>query len=184
MGFTVFIANYITELIASTGYLAVFVGMIMESMVFPIPSEAIMPFAGFLIAEKKFTFFLVIVVSTLGSLIGSLISYYMGRFGGQPFINKFGRYFLINQEELEITTKFFQKRGQITIFISRFIPVIRHFISLPAGMARMNLLRFSVLTVLGAGLWNAFLTVLGYHLRQNWQLVIKYSKTVDEIMIV
>jgi len=143
-----------------------------------------MPFAGFLIAEKKFSFFLVILISTIGSLSGSLISYYIGYYGGQAFVNKFGRYFLINQDELKATEKFFQKNGQITIFISRFIPIIRHLISLPAGMAKMNLGKFLLLTVLGAGLWNSFLTVLGYHLRQNWQLVIKYSKVVDDLMII
>jgi membrane protein DedA with SNARE-associated domain len=183
MGFTEFIAKYITEFITATGYITVFLGMVLESMVFPIPSEAIMPFAGFLVAEKKFDISLVILISTLGSLSGSLISYCMGRYGGQPFINKFGRYFLIDQSELDVTKRFFQKKGQVTIFISRFIPVIRHLISLPAGLARMNLWKFSLLTVLGAGLWNAFLTVLGYHLRQNWHLVIKYSKVVDNIII-
>jgi len=184
MGFTAFIATYITKFIASTGYITVFLGMVLESMIFPIPSEAIMPFAGFLIAEKKFSFFLVILISTFGSLCGSLISYYMGRFGGKAFINKFGRYFLIDQAELEFTEKFFKKRGQITIFICRFIPVIRHLISLPAGMAKMNLWKFSLLTILGAGLWNTFLTILGYKLRQNWQLVMTYSKTVDELIVV
>ncbi|OGY87639.1 MAG: hypothetical protein A2233_01670 [Candidatus Kerfeldbacteria bacterium RIFOXYA2_FULL_38_24] len=184
MGLTAFIANYITQFMAATGYVTVFFGMVLESMIFPIPSEAIMPFAGFLIAEKKFSFFLVILISTIGSLSGSLISYYIGYYGGQAFVNKFGRYFLINQDELKATEKFFQKNGQITIFISRFIPIIRHLISLPAGMAKMNLGKFLLLTVLGAGLWNSFLTVLGYHLRQNWQLVIKYSKVVDDLMII
>jgi membrane protein DedA with SNARE-associated domain len=184
MGFTAFIADYITQFIGSTGYVTVFLGMILESMIFPIPSEAIMPFAGFLIAEGKFNFPLVILISTLGSLAGSLLSYCMGYYGGHPFVNKFGKYFLIDQEELDFTEKFFKKNGQVAIFICRFIPIIRHLISLPAGMAKMDLWRFSVLTVIGAGLWNTFLTVVGYRLRQNWELVIKYSKVVDDFMII
>lgn len=184
MGITVLIADYITILIEKTGYLTVFLGMIMESMVFPVPSEAIMPFAGFLVAEGKFTFFGVVTLSTFASLIGSLASYYIGYYGGQPFINKFGKYFLINQEELEFTKKFFQKRGPLTIFICRFIPVVRHLISLPAGIARMNIWKFSLLTLIGAGLWNSFLTILGYRLRQNWQKVIEYGETVDHVMVI
>jgi len=184
MGITAFIADYATQFIASTGYVTVFLGMILESMVFPLPSEAIMPFAGFLVAEKRFDFSSVILISTFGSLIGSLISYYLGFYGGQPFIKKFGRYFLLDQTELDFTEKFFKKNGQATIFISRFIPVIRHLISLPAGMAKMNIWKFSILTVIGAGLWNAFLTFVGYRLRQNWQLVLKYSQTVDEVVVV
>ena len=184
MGITEFLTTYITQFISATGYLTVFFGMVLESMIFPIPSEAIMPFAGFLVAEGKFTFFSVILISTIGSIIGSLISYYLGFFGGQPFINKFGKYFLLDQEELDLTTKFFQKRGPITIFICRFIPVIRHLISLPAGMAKMNIWKFSILTILGAGLWNAFLTILGYKLRQNWHLVGEYSKGIDIAVVV
>lgn len=184
MGFTLFIATYITKFIASTGYITVFIGMIMESMVFPVPSEAIMPFAGFLIAEGKFSFLWVIIISTLGSIIGSLISYYIGFYGGQPFITKFGKYFLLDQEEFEATNRFFQKRGSITIFICRFIPVVRHLISIPAGMAKMNLWKFSILTIIGAGLWNTFLAYVGFRLRQNWQLVMQYSKTIDEVIVV
>lgn len=183
MGITVFITNYLAQFIAATGYLTVFLGMVLESMIFPVPSEAIMPFAGFLTAEKQFNFFLVILISTFGSLGGSLISYCLGRYGGQPFIAKFGRYFLIDRADLESTEKFFRKNGQAAIFISRFIPVVRHLISLPAGIAKMNLWKFSLLTVLGAGLWNSFLTVLGYYLRQNWQLATKYSKVADILII-
>jgi len=184
MGFTLFIATYITKFIDATGYITVFISMVLESMVFPVPSEAIMPFAGFLIAEGKFSFFGVILISTLGSIIGSLISYYIGYYGGKPFITKFGKYFLLDQEEFEATNRFFQKRGSITIFICRFIPVIRHLISLPAGMAKMNIWKFSILTVIGAGLWNSFLAYVGFRLRQNWQLVMEYSKTIDEIIVV
>jgi len=184
MGLTLLLATYITKFIASTGHLTVFVGMVLESMVFPIPSEAIMPFTGFLIAEGQFSFWAVIIVSTLGSIVGSLISYVIGYYGGAPFIKKFGKYFLLDQAEFEATNRFFERRGAITVFICRFVPVIRHIISLPAGMARMNLWKFSILTIIGAGLWNTFLAYVGYRLKQNWQLILEYSKTIDEIVVV
>ena len=179
MGITEFLAQYITAFIDKTGYISVFVLMVMESMIFPIPSEAVMPFAGFLIAESKFTFTLVIAVSTFGSIVGSLLSYWIGLYGGQPFIERYGRFFLLDREDLAATERFFKKYGNATIFICRFIPVVRHLISLPAGMGRMNLVRFSIYTIIGAGLWNAFLTVCGFYLRKNWEVVMQYSKIVD-----
>lgn len=184
MGITEFLAEYITAFINQTGYITVFIGMTMESMVFPVPSEAIMPFAGFLVAENKFSFAGVIGFSTLGSIIGSMASYFMGRYGGKPFVNRFGKYLLLDQSELDATERFFNRFGTWTIFISRFIPVIRHLISIPAGVANMGIPRFLVLTIIGAGLWNSFLTMCGYYLRQNWQLVMKYSKIVDIVVII
>ena len=184
MGITEFLAQYITAFIDKTGYISVFVLMVMESMIFPIPSEAVMPFAGFLIAESKFTFTLVIAVSTFGSIVGSLLSYWIGLYGGQPFIERYGRFFLLDREDLAATERFFKKYGNATIFISRFIPVVRHLISLPAGMGRMNLVRFSIYTIIGAGLWNAFLTVCGFYLRKNWEVVMQYSGIVDIAVLV
>jgi membrane protein DedA with SNARE-associated domain len=153
--------------------------MVMESMVFPIPSEAVMPFAGFLIAESRFSFAGVILISTFASIVGSLLSYWIGRYGGKPFITRFGKYLLLNAHDLAVTEKFFGKYGDITILICRFIPVIRHLISIPAGTGRMNLLKFSLYTIIGAGLWNAFLTVCGFYLRKNWETVMEYSRIVD-----
>jgi membrane protein DedA with SNARE-associated domain len=183
MGITEFLATYITAFIDKTGYPSVFVFMVMESMVFPVPSEAVMPFAGFLIAEDRFSFAGVIAVSTLASLVGSLLSYYIGLYGGKPVLNRYGRYLLLDQRDLAITEQFFARRGDIAIFISRFIPVVRHLISIPAGIGRMNLLRFSVYTAVGAGLWNAFLTVAGFYLRQHWERVMTYSRAVDVVVL-
>jgi membrane protein DedA with SNARE-associated domain len=179
MGITEFLAQYVTAFIDATGYASVFILMVMESMVFPVPSEAVMPFAGFLIAETKFTFALVILFSTAGSIVGSLISYAIGRYGGRPFIDRFGKFLLLNQDDLTATERFFKKYGEATIFICRFIPVVRHLISIPAGTGRMNLLKFSIYTIAGAGMWNAFLAVCGYHLRKNWETVMQYSHYVD-----
>ncbi len=179
MGITEFIADFATAFIDKIGYAGVFLLMTMESMVFPVPSEAVMPFAGFLIAEAKLTFSGVILFSTLGSIVGSLISYWMGAWGGKPFIDRFGKYLLLDRKDLEFTERFFTRYGASTIFISRFIPVVRHLISIPAGAGGMRLLPFSIYTVAGAGLWNAFLTVAGYYLKQNWSEVMKYSHVID-----
>ena len=183
MGLTEFLANYITHIIDQAGYVSVFVFMVMESMVLPVPSEAIMPFAGFLIASKTFTFWNVVVISTLGSIVGSLISYYAGYFGGMPFVKKFGRYVLLDEHELAATEKFFTKRGEITILICRFVPVIRHLISIPAGTGKMNIIKFIIFTVIGAGLWNAFLAHVGFVLKSNWAEVMKYGKIIDSAVV-
>jgi membrane protein DedA with SNARE-associated domain len=184
MGLTEFIATYATAFIAHSGYGGVYVLMAMESMVFPVPSEAVMPFAGFLVAEGRLSFTLVLLFSTLGSITGSLLSYWIGRYGGHPFVERYGRYLLLDREDLEKTTDFFQRYGDATIFVSRFIPVVRHLISIPAGAGGMGLFKFSVYTVLGAGIWNVFLTVCGFYLRQNWETVMAYSKLVDIAVLV
>lgn len=160
-----------------------FILMIMESMVLPVPSEAVMPFAGFLISQKVFSFAGVIFYSALGGIVGSLISYYIGFYGGTPFIKKFGRYFLLREDDLQKTEHFFQKHGQKTIFISRFIPVVRHFISLPAGAAKMNIFKFSAFTISGAAIWNAFLTWVGFVLKENWGRIEQYTKYVDYFIL-
>jgi len=183
LGITEFLAQYITRFMESTGYVTVFIAMVMESMVFPVPSEAVMPFAGFLVAEQKFTFILVIIISTLGSIIGSLISYAIGYFGEHAIIHKYGKFFLLDKEEFEATERFFDRYGEATVFISRFIPVVRHLISIPAGFAQMNIIRFVIFTALGAALWNSFLAYTGFYLKNNWEVVMKYSKIVDIVVI-
>jgi membrane protein DedA with SNARE-associated domain len=184
VGLTALIAQLATAFIKKIGYSGIFLLMTMESMVFPVPSEAVMPFAGFLIFEGKITFGGAIVFSTAGSIIGSLISYWMGAKGGRPFIDKFGKYLLLDRSDLEFTERFFTKYGSVTIFVSRFIPVVRHLISIPAGTGRMRLLPFMVYTVIGAGLWNTILTVIGYYLRQNWDEVMKYSHIIDIVVVI
>jgi membrane protein DedA with SNARE-associated domain len=183
MGITELLATHITAFIDQTGYISVYLLMVGESMFLPIPSEAVMPFAGFLIESSRFTFPLVILVSTLGSITGSLISYYIGAYLGEPFVKRFGKYFLINQDDLDTTKRFFGRFGEITILISRFIPVIRHLISLPAGIGRMNLFKFAIYTIIGASLWNAFLAWVGFKLKQNWKEVMKYSQTIDHVVL-
>lgn len=183
MGITALIAQYATAFIDAAGYPSVLVLMTMESMVFPIPSEAVMPFAGFLVESGRFSFAGVIFFSTLGSIFGSLLSYGIGLYGGEPFIRRFGKYLLLDREELEWTKAFFQKKGEITILVSRFIPVVRHLISVPAGMGKMPVFKFLLYTILGAGAWNAILTVTGFYLKKNWSIVMKYSHAVDIVVV-
>lgn len=184
MGISEMLAEYFTALIEWAGYTGVFVLMTLESMIAPVPSEAVMPFAGFLIAEGKFTWEGVIFFSTLGSIVGSLLSYAMGYYGGRPVVLRFGKYLLLDVHHLEWTERFFARYGQITIFISRFIPVVRHLISIPAGMGRMSLLTFSFYTLIGAAMWNGILTYAGFVLRNHWEEVMQYSKGIDIAMVV
>jgi len=184
MGITDFLVEHVTRLISATGHVGVCLLMTLESMVAPVPSEAVMPFAGFLIYEGRFTFPGVIASSTLGSIIGSLLSYAMGYYGGRPFVLRFGKYLLMNVHDLELTERFFNRYGTRTIFIARFIPVVRHLISIPAGMGRMHLLPFCLYTIVGAGLWNAFLAWVGWELKSRWEIVHKYSSLVDVVVVI
>jgi membrane protein DedA with SNARE-associated domain len=178
------LAWYFTYAIEQGGYLGAAFLMAMESMVAPVPSELVMPFVGFLVVEGKFSLWAAILVTSLGSIIGSLISYYMGYFGGRPVVLSVGRYLLLNHEHLEWTERWFRRHGSWTIFVSRFIPVVRHLISIPAGLGRMRLLPFCVYTLIGATMWNSFLLWLGYKLRQNWMLVQQYSHELDILVAI
>ncbi len=174
------IFSYIGELCISIilflGYPGLFILMALESMIFPLPSELVMPFAGYLIATGHFSWAGIIIASSLGSLFGSLLSYYFGKHGGERTVRKFGKYLLLDAADLEKTEHWFRKSGGKTIFISRFVPVVRHLISIPAGIGKMDLKKFSIYTLLGAAIWNTFLAYLGYWLGSNWLMVRQYSE--------
>lgn len=182
MGLTEALCYYNTWFINQCGYLGIFLLMTLESMVAPIPSELVMPFAGFLIFTGHFGWVPVMVASTLGSIVGSLLSYGMGMLG-KPVVLRYGRYLLLNVHHLEWTEQFFLRHGGKTIFISRFIPVVRHLISIPAGLARMPLIPFILYTAVGATLWNGFLTYLGFRLKQNWPVIQKYTHILDYFVV-
>ena len=173
------------RILETTTYAGAFFLMALESMIAPIPSEAVMPFVGFLVADGKWSLWLALLSTSLGSLVGSLLSYGMGYYGGKPLVLKVGKYLLLNRHDLEMTERYFSKRqGILTVFIARFIPVVRHFISIPAGMGKMRLLPFMAVSVIGATLWNGFLLVLGMRLREHWTVVQKYSHQVDIVIVV
>lgn len=173
----------VTAFISAVGYWGVFFLMALESTMFPLPSELVMPFAGFLVANRTFDFFTVLVASTLGCLAGSLFSYYLGYYGGKPFVRRFGKYFLLDERHLKKSEEWFNKKGHLTVLIGRFIPGIRHVISIPAGFGKMNIIEFSTFTIIGAGIWNAFLLWMGYLLEKNWQIVYHYTGYIDILLV-
>ena len=179
------ISEIAVKVLDSSGYAGAGFLMALESMIAPVPSEAVMPFVGFQVADGRWNFWLAILVTSLGSIVGSLLSYLIGYYGGKPLVLKVGKYLLLNQRDLERTERFFHKRqGVLTLFISRFIPVVRHFISIPAGMGRMALAPFLIVTLAGATIWNTFLLVCGMKLREHWPLIQKYSHQVDIAVLV
>ncbi len=173
------IARTAITVISTLGYAGVFALMAAESMIIPIPAELVMPFAGFLAAQAKFNMFYVLVASSLGSITGSLISYWMGRKGGNRLVVHFGRYLLLDLADLKKTEAYFERRGEGTIFIGRLIPVVRHLISIPAGIGKMDLKKFTLYTLAGATLWNMFLAWLGYVLGQNWNRIRHFTEPVS-----
>lgn len=179
-----FIVEIATQIIETLGYPGIFILMALESTAMPVPSEAVMPFAGFLIAQSKLNFWLVMIVSTLAGIVGSLISYAIGAFGGKPLLERYGKYILIQKEELDKTEKWFKKKGSMTILISRFIPGVRHVISIPAGIGRMALAPFIIFTAIGVFLWNLFLVWLGVILEENYHLIPKYSSIIDIFVVI
>ncbi|MBW3022720.1 DedA family protein [Candidatus Woesearchaeota archaeon] len=176
--------EWVNSIILTIGYPGIMLLMFFESTMVPIPSEIVMPFAGYLAAQGKLSFFLVVLLSGVASLIGSIFSYSMGQYGGIPLIKKWGHYVLLDEDRLKWTQKWFKKRGEITIFISRFIPVVRHLISLPAGVGKMNKFKFCLYTFVGATIWNGILVYLGYYFGENYLIIHEYSKIIDYVVVV
>ena len=182
---TEIISRTAVQILDATAYAGAFILMGLESMIAPVPSEAVMPFVGFLVADGKWNLWLAMLATSLGSIVGSLASYGMGYYGGKPLVLKVGKYLLLNRHDLEMTERYFnQRQGILTVFAARFIPVIRHFISIPAGMGKMPLLPFLLVTLVGATLWNGFLLYCGMRLREHWTIVQKYSHQVDIVIII
>ena len=177
------LVDYIVSGISTGGYFGVFVLMALESMIAPVPSEVVMPFAGYLVLQGQFNFWLVLLASSLGSIFGSFLSYYIGFYGGRPLVLKFGRYLLVEEEHLEWTEKWFRKQGDKTIFISRFVPVVRHLISIPAGMAEMPMHKFLIYTFIGASIWNFILLYAGLRLGAHWNKIHQFSKELDIVFV-
>lgn len=172
------------EYLSKFGHFGIFLAMSLESACIPLPSEVILPLAGYMVYLQKATILSMALVSTLGCLFGSLVAYVIGYFGGRPFILRYGKYIFITEKDLDKADNFFLKRGEVTIFLSRLLPVIRTFISLPAGIARMNIFKFSILTVVGSFPWCVLFIFLGKKFGQNWKDVEKYFKNLDYLIII
>jgi len=174
-----FLASIVIGLISTLGYFGVFLAMTIESACIPLPSEIIMPFSGYLVYQGQFNFWFVGIVGAFGNLAGSLIAYWVGLKGGRPFIEKYGKWVLISRHDLDMAERWFAKYGRSTVFFSRLLPVIRTFISFPAGMTRMNLKTFSLYTFAGALPFSLLLTYIGYKLGENWDTIGGYFNKLD-----
>lgn len=168
---------FLEQLYGAVGYLGVMIAMAIESAMIPLPSELILPFAGFMVSDptqiepltgQPWNYWLVVIFATIGNTIGSLIAYTIGAYGGRPFLQRYGKYILIRQHEIEVADRFFEKWGAQTAFFSRLLPIVRTFISFPAGVARMNLVKFITYSTAGAFLWSMLLVWGGTVLGANW----------------
>ena len=169
------IINWLLITMKAMGYPGIFLLMAMESSVIPIPSELVMPPAGYLAQQGEMNILAAILCGTLGSLVGAYLNYFAAHYLGRPLILKYGKYVWITEEKFAKVETFFHRHGEISTFIGRLLPVVRHLISLPAGLAGMNHLKFSLYTLLGAGIWVTVLTWLGYFIGQNQELIVRYS---------
>ena len=176
------IAQFFQHVVESLGYPGLFVLVMLESTLVPVPSTLVFPFAGFLAAKGVFSLPVVLAINSLGALVGSGLGYWAGAAGGKPLLLKYGKYVLIRQKDIEKTEAWFSKHGRATVFIARFVPVVRHIISLPAGIARMRLVPFFVQTLLGASLWGGFLIILGYYMGEHWDTVANKLKRFDLVI--
>jgi len=173
-----FVIPFLDSLYGAVGYLGVVVAMAIESAMVPLPSELILPYAGFLVSDPakleplthgSWSFWLVVIAATIGNTIGSLIGYAIGAWGGRPFLERWGRYLLIRPHELELADRFFERYGPATAFVSRLLPIVRTFISFPAGVARMPIGTFIAYSTAGAFLWSTALVFAGVQLGSRWE---------------
>jgi len=167
--------QWLLNTIGAMGYPGVFLLMAMESSVIPVPSELVMPPAGYLAYQGKMNMAAAILCGTAGSLVGAYVNYFVSHYLGRPLILKYGKYVLIPPDKFKRVERFFLQHGEISTFIGRLLPVIGHLISIPAGVAGMNHLKFTIYTLLGAGLWCTILTLIGYAIGENQQLIMQYS---------
>jgi membrane protein DedA with SNARE-associated domain len=162
------LSAFVISVISAGGYLGIVALMAIESACIPLPSEVIMPFSGYLVYTGRFNLLWVATMGALGCNLGSAIAYAVGYYGGRPLVEKYGSYILLSRHELDWTERFFARHGSITVFVSRLLPVVRTFIALPAGVARMPQLRFHVYTFLGSWPWCLGLAYVGMKLGERW----------------
>lgn len=185
-------AKWVQGLIADLGYPGLFVLIVLESTMVPVPSLLVMPFAGFLATDAGgrslgldgplFSLPMILIINSAAALTGSLLSYWLGAAGGKPLLLKYGKWVFVRPKDIEKTEAYFQRHGGATVLIARFLPVVRHLISIPAGIARMPLPKFLTQTFLGATLWGGGLMVLGYFLGSQWEEVSTKLKRIDLVI--
>jgi membrane protein DedA with SNARE-associated domain len=162
------LSAFIVATISTLGYGGVVLLMAIESACIPLPSEIIMPFAGYLVYKGQFNLWAVGVAGAVGCVVGSWVAYYVGLYGGRPLIEKYGRYVLLSRHDLDLADRWFARYGEVIVFASRLLPVVRTFIAFPAGVARMNMTRFTLYTFLGSLPWCIGLAYVGQVLGEQW----------------
>ena len=184
---------FLQQLYGAFGYLGVGLAMAIESAMIPLPSELILPFAGFMVSDptqiepitgQPWGFWIVVIVATIGNTLGSLIAYAIGAYGGRPFLERYGRYLLIREHEIEAADHFFAKYGAPTVFFGRLLPIVRTFISFPAGVTRMPLGKFIVFSTAGALPWSIALAYAGVVLGANWTQIREALRPFDMLIAV
>lgn len=175
-------AEWVRDLVVNLGYPGLFILIVLESTMVPIPSLLVMPFAGYLAWRGDFSLPVILVINSTAALTGSMLSYWLGAAGGKPLLLKYGKWVFVRPKDIEKTEAYFARRGGATVLIARFLPVIRHLISIPAGIARMPLRHFLTQTFLGSTIWGGGLMVLGYVLGDQWQGVAEKAKRIDLII--
>jgi len=172
------VIDFLVETIGSLGYIGIFALMFLESTFFPFPSEIVMIPAGFLAYKGEMNLYIVLTIGTFGSLAGALVNYYISKTLGRKLLLKYGHYIWFEEDKLIKMENFFVNHGEISTFNGRLIPVVRQYISLPAGLAKMNIFKFSLYTSLGASIWVSILSLLGYFLGDNSELINNYLKQI------
>ena len=176
------LSRFIVSMISTFGYTGIFVTMAIESACIPLPSEIIMPFAGYLVSSGQFTMLGVTLAGAIGNVAGSMVAYYVGVWGGRPFVERYGPYLLVSRNEIVIADRWFAKYGEAAVFFGRMLPVVRTFISLPAGIAGMNIYRFILFTFLGALPWCYLLASIGVKMGKEWAHLRDYFHQFDVII--
>ncbi|OAT79459.1 hypothetical protein A6M21_01320 [Desulfotomaculum copahuensis] len=169
--------------ISALGYWGIAIGMAVESANVPLPSEVILPFGGYLVSTGRLTYLGVVIAGTLGGTAGSIVSYAIGWWGGRPLILRYGRYIGISHKHFQTAEKWFLRYGEATVFFTRLMPVVRTFISLPAGISGMNFFRFVLYTILGSLPWSFLLVYLGVKLGQHWENLKPWFHRLDVVVI-
>lgn len=178
------LAQFVVHVIGILGYPGIFVLMLVESCGIPMPSEVIMPFSGFLVADGRMTLVLITLAGTFGNLAGSLLAYWIGWKGGRPLIEKYGKYILISKHDLDLADNWFKRFGDFAVFFGRLLPVVRTYISFPAGISKMNVWRFSAFTFLGALPWTLLFGWLGVKMGANWEMIREKLHSFDMAILV
>ncbi|HEY4682023.1 MAG TPA: DedA family protein [Candidatus Acidoferrales bacterium] len=176
------ISRFVIAVISAGGYPGIVLLMAIESACIPLPSEVIMPFSGYLVLTGRFNLWGTALAGAIGCNVGSIVAYWVGWRGGRPFIERYGKYLLISRRELAWADRWFERYGEATVFFSRLLPVIRTFIAFPAGVARMNFLRFNVYTFFGSFPWCLGLAYLGLKMGENWPRLRHHFERADIVI--